>query len=53
VKRAILDKNVKLPPDTTIGYDLEADKKKYHVTDTGIVIVEGHQSKVDISSLQV
>jgi glucose-1-phosphate adenylyltransferase len=53
VKRAILDKNVKLPPDTTIGYDLEADKKKYHVTETGIVIVEGHQSKVDISSLQV
>jgi len=53
VKRAILDKNVKLPPDTTIGYDLEKDKQKYHVTETGIVIVEGHQSKVDISSLQV
>jgi glucose-1-phosphate adenylyltransferase len=53
VKRAILDKNVKLPPDTVIGYDLEADKKKYHVTESGIVIVEGHQSKVDISTLQV
>ncbi len=53
IKRAILDKNVKLPPDTAIGYDLEKDKQKYHVTDSGIVIVEGHQSKVDISSLQV
>jgi len=53
IRRAILDKNVKLPPDTTIGYDLEKDKQKYHVTETGIVIVEGHQSKVDISSLQV
>ncbi len=53
IKRAILDKNVKVPEGATIGYDLEADKKKYYVTETGIVIVEGHQSKVDIASLQV
>jgi glucose-1-phosphate adenylyltransferase len=53
VRRAILDKNVKVPEHATIGYDLEADRKKYHVTDSGIVIVEGHQSKVDIASLQV
>jgi glucose-1-phosphate adenylyltransferase len=53
VKRAILDKNVKVPEGATIGYDLEADKKKYHVTESGIVIVEGHQSKVDIAFLQV
>ena len=53
VRKAILDKNVKVPEGASIGYDLEADKKKYHVTETGIVIVEGHQSKVDIASLQV
>ena len=53
VKRAILDKNVKVPEGATIGYDLEADRKKYHVTESGIVIVEGHQSKVDISAIQV
>ena len=54
VKRAILDKNVKLPEGSVIGYDAEADRKRgYHVTESGIVIVEGHQSKVDISSLQV
>jgi len=53
IKRAILDKNVKVPPNTTIGYDLEADRKNYHVTESGIVIVEGHQSKVDIATLQV
>jgi glucose-1-phosphate adenylyltransferase len=53
VKRAILDKNVKVPEYATIGYDLESDRKKYHVTESGIVIVEGHQSKVDIASLQV
>jgi glucose-1-phosphate adenylyltransferase len=53
VRKAILDKNVKVPEHASIGYDLEKDKKRYHVTETGIVIVEGHQSKVDIASLQV
>lgn len=53
VRRAILDKNVKIPPDTKVGYDLESDRKKYLVTESGIVIIEGHQSTVDISTLQV
>ena len=41
VRRAILDKNVRVPPDTTIGYDLERDRQLYHVTDSGIVVVAG------------
>jgi glucose-1-phosphate adenylyltransferase len=53
VRRAILDKNVKVPEGTMIGYDLEADRKKHHVTESGIVVVEGHQSTVDIATLQV
>ncbi len=53
VKRAILDKNVKVPADTEIGYDLEEDRKKYHVTESGIVVVEGHQSTVDVATIQV
>ncbi|MFL6417241.1 MAG: glucose-1-phosphate adenylyltransferase [Bryobacteraceae bacterium] len=53
VRKAILDKNVKIPPNARIGYDLEADKKKWHVTETGIVVIEGHRSTVDISVLQV
>jgi glucose-1-phosphate adenylyltransferase len=53
VRRAILDKNVKIPEGMKIGYDLEADRKKHHVTESGIVIVEGYQSTVDISTLQV
>ena len=53
VRRAILDKNVKIPEGTQIGYDLNEDRKKYHVTDSGIVVIEGHQSTVDIASLQV
>jgi glucose-1-phosphate adenylyltransferase len=53
VKRAILDKNVKVPPGTEIGYNLDEDRKKYHVTESGIVVVEGHHTTVDIATIQV
>jgi glucose-1-phosphate adenylyltransferase len=53
VKKAILDKNVKVPPGTEIGYNLEEDKKKYYVTESGIVVVEGHHTTVDIATIQV
>jgi glucose-1-phosphate adenylyltransferase len=53
VRRAILDKNVRVPEDATIGYDLERDRQFHHVTESGIVVVDGHRSTVEISSLQV
>jgi glucose-1-phosphate adenylyltransferase len=53
VCRAILDKNVKVPAGATIGYDHDEDRRRYHVTESGIVVVEGHQSTVDIATLQV
>ena len=40
VRNAILDKGVKLMPNATVGYDLEADKKRFTVTEKGIVVVE-------------
>ncbi|MGA2181556.1 MAG: glucose-1-phosphate adenylyltransferase [Bryobacteraceae bacterium] len=51
VRRAILDKNVKVPEEATIGFDLAEDRKRYYVTDSGIVVVEGHRSLVDIASV--
>ena len=51
MRRAILDKNFRVPEDATIGYDLEHDRELYHVTDSGIVVVEGHRSPVDVASL--
>jgi len=51
IRRAILDKNVRVAEDTTIGYDLERDRELYHVTDSGIVVVEGHRSTIDIASV--
>ncbi|MCL4793299.1 MAG: glucose-1-phosphate adenylyltransferase [Bryobacteraceae bacterium] len=53
VRRAILDKNVHLPEGTVIGYDADADRVKYHLTDSGIVVVEGRRSRVDVASLEI
>ncbi len=54
IRRAILDKNVRVPEDAMIGYDLEVDRVKgYHVTETGIVVVGGERSQVDITGLVV
>ncbi|MCX6607885.1 MAG: glucose-1-phosphate adenylyltransferase [Acidobacteria bacterium] len=53
IKRAILDKNVRIPEGATIGYNLEEDAKRYHVTESGIVVVEGHRSHVDVATMQV
>ncbi len=39
VRRAILDKNVVIPDGAHIGVDLEADKRNYHVSEGGIVVL--------------
>lgn len=39
IQRAIIDKDVYVPPNTVIGYDLEHDKKHFHVTESGIVVI--------------
>jgi len=39
IRRAIVDKGTEIPEGTTIGYDLEADRKKFFVSEEGIVIV--------------
>lgn len=39
IRRTIIDKGVKIPPNTTIGYDLDADRERFTVTDSGIVVV--------------
>ncbi len=54
IRRAILDKNVRVPEGTQIGYDLKADRARgYHVTDSGIVVVAGERSKIPVAALFV
>ena len=39
IRRAIIDKDVIIPPGTEIGYDHQEDKKRYHVTPSGLVVI--------------
>jgi len=39
IRRAIIDRAVNIPEHTEIGYNLEEDRKKYHVSESGIVVV--------------
>ncbi len=39
IRRAIIDKNVVIPEGYEIGFDPEQDKKKFTVTETGIVVI--------------
>jgi len=53
IRRAILDKNVRVPPDTVIGHDTASDRLRYHVSDSGIVVLEGGRTPVNISSVRI
>ena len=39
VRRAIIDKNVTIPEADEVGYDLERDRKRFFVTDSGLVVI--------------
>jgi glucose-1-phosphate adenylyltransferase len=39
IRKAIIDKEVEFLPGTRIGYDLEEDRKRFHVTEEGVVVI--------------
>jgi glucose-1-phosphate adenylyltransferase len=39
IRKAILDRDVHIPEGTTIGFDPEADRQRYFVTESGITVV--------------
>jgi glucose-1-phosphate adenylyltransferase len=53
IRRAILDKNICVHEGTTVGCDLEQDRRSYHVSENGIVVVEGVSSTVEVSTLEL
>ena len=53
IRRAIIGKNLRLPPDTVIGFDPEEDAKRYHVTESGIVVVDGARSSIPVGTMVV
>ena len=53
LRRVVLDKNVRVPEDAEIGYDLEGDRRKYHVTESGLVVIGGDRTPVELSGVVV
>jgi glucose-1-phosphate adenylyltransferase len=53
LRRAILDKNVRIPEDAEIGYDLARDRQRFHVTESGIVVIVGGRTLVDVTGVVV
>ena len=51
IRKAIIDKDVFVPPKTVIGYDLEDDRKHYHVTESGIVVIP-KKAKIELDEIQ-
>jgi len=53
IRRAIIDKNGRVPAGVEVGFNQEADRERYHVSDSGIVVVEGHRSPIPVSPVSV
>jgi len=53
IRRAVLDKNVHVPEDSEVGYNLEKDRASHFVTPSGIVVVEGIGSPVDVTTFEL
>jgi glucose-1-phosphate adenylyltransferase len=44
---------VHIPEGSVIGYDHEEDKKHYHVTESGIVVIDGTITPLQLSTIRV
>lgn len=45
IRRAIIDKNVYISPETKVGYNSDEDRQRYFVTDSGIVVIPREESR--------
>jgi glucose-1-phosphate adenylyltransferase len=39
IRRAIIDKGVRIPDGTRIGHDVDEDRRRFTVTDGGVVVI--------------
>src|SRR4029077_2215682 len=47
IRRSIIDRHVNLPEGTVIGYDPEADRARYTLSESGVVIVVRPESMIE------
>lgn len=47
IRRAIIEKNVHIPENSVIGYDAVEDAKRFHVTTSGVVVVDNLNGKYE------
>ena len=47
IRNAIIDRHVTLPERTAIGYDAEADRQRFHVSENGVVVVVRQESMIE------
>lgn len=52
IRSAIIDKHVQIPPRAEIGYDLDEDRKRFTVTETGIVVI-GKGARIEPPPLKI
>ena len=53
VRRAIIDKNGRVSAGDKIGLNLDRDRERHHVSESGIVVVEGHRSPIPVAPVAV
>ena len=44
---------MRVPEGAEIGFDHDKDARHHYVTESGIVVVEGHRSPVEVSTIQI
>jgi glucose-1-phosphate adenylyltransferase len=49
ISRAIIDRGIRLPARTEIGFDPEEDRKRFHVTESGIVVISPEDFNIEVS----
>jgi glucose-1-phosphate adenylyltransferase len=47
VRNAIIDRHVTIPERAEIGFDIEADRQRYNVTENGVVVVVREESMIE------
>ena len=47
IRNAIIDRHVILPEHTEVGFDPEEDRKRYHLSESGVVVVVRDESMIE------